>query len=126
MAISETREKYLSDLSERFRDSVIKERLYLQPHLSLMELTRMLGATWNDLSYAINHYLGKNFTDFINELRIAEAVRLLRASDGEDIKVADLAWQAGFADRTTFCRACKKITGFSPTELKLHLNTDKL
>lgn len=126
MAISETREKYLSDLSERFRDSVIKERLYLQPHLSLMELTRMLGATWNDLSYAINHYLGKNFTDFINELRIAEAVRLLRASGGEDIKVADLAWQAGFADRTTFCRACKKITGLSPTELKSHLNTDKL
>lgn len=126
MAISETREKYLSDLSERFRDSVITERLYLQPHLSLMELTRMLGATWNDLSYAINHYLGKNFTDFINELRIAEAVRLLRDAGGEDIKVADLACQAGFADRTTFCRACKKITGFSPTELKSHLNTDKL
>lgn len=30
MVISETREKYLSDLSERFRDSVITERLYLQ------------------------------------------------------------------------------------------------
>lgn len=126
MVISETREKYLSDLSERFRDSVITERLYLQLHLSLAEVTRNLGVTWNDLSYAINHYLGKNFTDFINELRIAEAVRLLRAPGGQSIKIAALAWQAGFADRTTFCRVCKKITGFSPTELKSQLNSDKL
>lgn len=118
MAMSETREKYLRDLSERFRDTIVSERLYLEPHLSLADVADRFGVLWHDLSYSVNTYLGKSYTDFMNELRIGHAVNLLQSPEGRELKIGVLSRMAGFSDRTTFCRVCKKVTGLSPTDLK--------
>lgn len=118
MIISETRRKYLRYLSEKMKEKVASERLYIQPHLTLTELAEMLEISRNDLSYIINTYIGKSFVDFINEMRVDEALRLIKANRGKRIQINELSRLVGFKDRTTFCRACKKLTGMSPIELE--------
>lgn len=126
MVLSETREKYLRNLSKQFRDTVLSERLYLQPHLSLADVAERLGASWYDLSYSINTYLEMSFIDYINGLRIKDVLLLMQSTGGKELKISDLGRMAGFNDRTTFCRACKKLTGLSPSELKEQANNYKL
>lgn len=118
MIISETRQKYLLYLSKQLREVIVSERLYMQPHLSLKDVAGRFAVSRNELSYIVNTYIGKSFIDFINELRIDEAIRLIQSNKGKRIKISELGQSVGFADRTTFCRACKKLTGISPTELE--------
>lgn len=112
------REEYLHALSERFRDMVLCENLHRQQHLTLDGLAVRLEVSRNDLSYAINRYLGKSFICFINELRIADAMKLLKMPEGKQLKIEDIGWLVGFSDRTSFCRVCKKVTGKAPSDLK--------
>nr|MBI1229107.1 hypothetical protein [Cytophagales bacterium] len=52
-----------------------KERLYLQPELSLYELAQHLQSNPVQLSATINKVFGMNFNDYINSLRVDEFVR---------------------------------------------------
>lgn len=118
MERNQIREKYLRTLSERLCKTISSEQLYILPHLSLADVAVYLGASRRDLSCAIKKYQGKSFVDFINEERIKEVVRLMRRTDVCLLRIDDIAREVGFSDRTTFFRACKKLTGLSPTELK--------
>lgn len=57
----------------------------------------------------------KNFIDFLTEIRIKEAKKLLANSD---LKVYEIGQRVGYEDITTFNRAFKKITGITPMEYK--------
>lgn len=118
MIISEARQKYLHYLSKQLREVMVSERLYLQPQLSLKDVADRFEVSRNELSYIINTHLGRSFIDFVNEMRIDEAIRLIQSNKGKRYKINELSRLAGFSDRTTFCRVCKKLTGISPTELE--------
>lgn len=118
MVMSELREEFLHALSERFRDMVLREQMHRQQHLTLEDMAARLEVSRGDLSYAVNPYLGKSFVRFINDLRIVDALDLLRMPGGKCLKINELTWLVGFSDRTTFCRVCKKTTGKSPSEWK--------
>lgn len=119
--MKKNRSMFLRDLAERFRHEVTEGKLYLTPRLSLDDVSLRLGESRYDLSHAVNDCLGVGFCRFVNELRIAEAIRLLQAPDGDKWMVGRMARRIGYTDRKTFMRVCKEITGFSPSELKLRL-----
>ncbi|BCG61460.1 response regulator transcription factor [Paenibacillus sp. URB8-2] len=58
---------------------------------------------------------GRNFIDYLIELRIREAKRLLAQND---IRIYDVAEAAGFKDVKYFCKAFKKVTGLTPLEYR--------
>lgn len=115
MVMSKMREEYLHALSERFRDMVLCKQLHRQQHLTLDDIAESLDVSRSDLSYAINRYLGKSFISFINELRIADAIKLLSMPQGKQLRIEDIAWLVGFSERTSFYRVCKKVTGKVPS-----------
>ncbi len=126
MIKDERRRKYLRRLSEQVQEKIISERLYLQPRLTVMEVANRLNASRKDVSYVVNAYVGKSFADYINGLRMDEAVRLIQANKEDRLMIKELTRLAGFNDRTTFCRICKKIKGVSPTELEILITDNKL
>ncbi len=118
-AADEPRRQLLSDaemarLRSRLLAVMSDERPYLDPSLTLTDLTRAVGVNSTVLSHLINKGFEKNFNDFINEYRINEVKSRLRATDDETMLA--IALESGFNSKATFNRAFKKFTGRTPRE----------
>lgn len=109
-------EKELEKLKAKLGDLMKAEKLYLEPTLTLTDLSKNLGVNSSVLSYVVNNGFGKNFNDFVNEFRIAEVKEKLKTAD--DSTMLGVAFDCGFNSKATFNRAFKKFTGFSPKEFQ--------
>lgn len=98
-------------LSQRIKDCLSSERLYLDPNLSLKKLSDHLGATTNAVSQTINEEIGMSFFDYMASWR-AKAAKELLASTNET--VLSISLEVGFNSRSTFYKAFKKETGLTP------------
>jgi AraC-like DNA-binding protein len=107
-------EKELEKLKIGLENLMQNDKIYLEPNLTLNDLSRQLGVNSTVLSYAINNGFGKNFNDFINEFRIGEVKEKLKNVD--DSTLLGVAFDCGFNSKATFNRAFKKFTGVSPKE----------
>ena len=105
-------------MMEKLNHLMQTEKLYRKPDLTLPETADKLNTNRTYLSKTINAIEKKNFTIYINELRIKDAVILL--SDSKNIKYSMdyIAEEVGFTNRTTFSQVFKKITGLTPTEFR--------
>lgn len=98
------------------------EKPYLDPELSLMKLSRMIGITKEDLSQVINEQLGKNFKNFINAFRVEEAKKKLLDPREEQYVLLKIAFDVGFNSKSVFNSSFKKVTGMSPSEFRRKQN----
>ena len=90
------------------------ERPYLEPELTLGQLADRLSTNTSWLSRVINSGCGQNFNDFINEYRVREAERLLRAPQFRHYTLLAVALEAGFNSKSTFNRVFRKLRGITP------------
>jgi AraC-like DNA-binding protein len=95
-----------------------EEKIYLQPDLTLPQLASALSCSVNHVSQAINAGFGMSFFDYLNQLRVREATRLLQTGDGDTPTVLNVALQVGFNSTSTFYVAFKKVTGKTPAEFR--------
>lgn len=107
-------ENELEKLKNKLSELMTKDKIYLEPNLTLTDLSRKIGVNSTVLSYAINNGFGKNFNDFVNEFRISEVKEKL--TSGDDSSLLNVAFDCGFNSKATFNRAFKKFTGISPKE----------
>lgn len=104
----------LANLSKRLENLLVQERPYLEPSVTLSDLSRMIGVNTTVLSYVINQSQGCNFNDMINRHRV-DAVKTKLAERSSE-PILNIALDSGFNSKATFNRAFKKFTGLSPTE----------
>ena len=98
-------------------DRIIRKgQLYLQPRFSLRDLATETGVQEKNLSWAINQGAKKNFSEYINQLRIDDACQRLATGGSENI--LDLAYAVGFNSKSTFNAAFKKQTGLTPGQFR--------
>lgn len=105
-------EEYLESL----RIFMNENKPFLEPELTLKELSQKLRIPPRHLSQIINENLQKNFYDFISEYRIEEAKKML--SSDEDKTILEILYSAGFNSKSSFNVAFKKYTGQTPTDFK--------
>jgi len=99
-----------------------KEKLFLNPDLTLLELSKKLKIHFNHLSRIINERFGLNYNDFVNKYRIEEAKRLLTGPEQKERTILDIIYSTGFYSKSVFNIAFKKFTGMTPSEFrKKHL-----
>lgn len=95
-----------------------KKQKFLKSDITLDSLAKKFKTNTAYLSSVINAYKNKNFSDYINNLRIDFILNELSEKDYETLKILSLdscAERAGFSNRTTFSNAFKKQTGISPS-----------
>ncbi len=78
-------------------------------------LALAVGISPNYMSSLFNTYTGKSISEYINELRINEAIYQLESGNS---KIIDIAFSVGFENSVTFNRAFKKVTGKTPSDYK--------
>lgn len=103
----------IARIHTRLTGIVSNSDIMLDPLLTMPKLAAAVGATPNQLSFVLNQHLGKSFFDFVNEVRINTASRLL--IDEPDRTILDIATEVGFNSKSTFNQAFKKITGQTPS-----------
>lgn len=101
--------------SELIRKSIEYMKLNYRSELSLSELALHSLLSKNYFSRLFKEVTGTNVSDYIQYLRTEQACSLLRTTD---MKVADIAEQAGFSDIKFFYEVFKKITGKTPGEYR--------
>ncbi|ANH02348.1 AraC family transcriptional regulator [Leptospira borgpetersenii str. 4E] len=96
----------------------IQEKLYADDSIRLIDLSAYLGISLHQASFYLNNYKNIGFSDFINQNRINDAIRLL--VEKRNMNLLDIAFECGFNSYTSFHRACKKWTGYSPKGLRIN------
>lgn len=104
--------EYAKVIEETMRET----KPYLQPRITLNDLSDLTGINRNLLSRIINEHYNKNFFDFINMYRIEEFKSIAESNRNENLTILALAYQAGFNSKTTFNTAFKKLTNKTPGE----------
>ena len=93
-----------------------RERLHLDPGLTLPRLARRLGMPQTRLSQLLNDNNQTSFKQYLTRLRVVEAKVLLRQSPAKPLEV--VAEEAGFQSMSTFHSAFKKWEGITPAAFR--------
>lgn len=107
--------KRIRNLAGRLEQLMEDERLYLNPDLTMADLTVRLGTNRTYLSEYLSTELNTTFYDYINRLRIERCVIPMIQTDST-LSLESIAAEAGFKSITTFRRAFRKLTGQLPSE----------
>lgn len=108
----------LNSIGQRLQALMEVEALYKAPDLKLAQVAERLEVKPYLLTKCLREIFGSRFSDYINELRVAEVQRLLREPGSERYTLMSLAMDAGFNSKSSFNRAVKKQLGILPSELK--------
>ncbi len=101
------------------------EAPYLDPDITLSDLSEALSIPNNHLSQVINQKFDKNFFDFINSYRVKEAKEWLSNPKRNNETMLAIAFESGFKSKSTFNAAFKKLTGITPSQFKKGYYGDK-
>ncbi|WP_420575083.1 helix-turn-helix domain-containing protein [Kordia sp.] len=84
--------------------------------ISLNTLAKKLGTNPKYLSKIINNHYEKNFSSYINDLRIKYLIKELK-TDGslKKLTIKDLGKKSGFGNTESFSKSFKKYTGVTPS-----------
>ena len=100
--------------ADAWRQRVIEEGWHRDSQLTLDTLARALCTSSRTLSRALNDGLGVSFNTFVNELRVADARRML--SERNAPTALEVAFAVGFSSKASFNRAFKRHAGETPSE----------
>lgn len=125
-ASSLTSEKKMS-LFQRLERLMQEEEIYKENLLTKERVADLLGTNRTYLSQVINEQTQQNFTQYINNYRINEAIRLL-SDPKNDIPLKAVAAEVGFSSMSTFYKIFQNTVGIPPKQyrnkvMSMHNNT---
>jgi AraC-like DNA-binding protein len=114
-AINET--EYNEDLL-KLKQYMITEKPFLDPSLTIQDISAAIKIPVRDLSLLINHKLEQHFYDFVNAYRIESAMDILKDDTKSKVTVLEILYDVGFNSKSSFNTAFKKHTGHTPTSYR--------
>ncbi|MBW8522221.1 helix-turn-helix transcriptional regulator [Chryseobacterium chendengshani] len=108
-------DKRLQDIKIKL-DEFEKNKSFLRKSITVDSLAKELGTNRDYLSKSVNELKGKNFSQYLNELRINHIV--IELNNNERIRkytISAIAEDVGFNNSESFSNAFKKITGTLPS-----------
>lgn len=100
-----------STYPETVRNALVYLKENCAAPFSAATTAAMVGLSQSHLRALFEKWLGESPKQYHTRCRIEEAQRLLR---GQNLRVAEVAFQLGFQDAAHFSRIFKQVTGLSP------------
>lgn len=109
-----------SGLEAREPETVSKAKAYMEAHfqdpdLSVQDVARIVGISYGRLGVLFRENVGCTINDYLTELRIREAKRLLCSGD---YKIYEVAERVGYRSSQYFSYAFHQKTGQSPNHYR--------
>ena len=103
----------MDELEEKINNIIIIQKKYKDKDYSAKQLAEDLGTNTRYISAVVNVRFHMNYTSYVNQYRIQEAMSLEDISD-----------MVGFSNRQSFYASFFKVNGITPREYKIkHLAT---
>ncbi len=103
-------------LVARLEAHLEKDRPYLEPGVTLMQIAANLETTPNRLSQAINQGMEKNFHELVNGRRVEDFKRRALDPRNRHRTLLAVAFDSGFSSKSSFNRVFKQLAGMSPRQ----------
>jgi AraC-like DNA-binding protein len=103
--------KEIAQLEAYFANS----KAYLQPNLSISEVAVATQIPNRELSFLINSYHKKRFSDYLNDMRLSHFLDQVDSATLDQFTIEAIALASGFSSKSSFYRAFKKKYGSSPS-----------
>ncbi|RXM43928.1 AraC family transcriptional regulator [Flavobacterium sp. YO12] len=111
-------EKIYSEELLKLQQYMSEEKPFLNPSLTIQDVSNDIQIPVRDLSLLINHKLEQHFYDFINAYRIENAKNILKDVTKSKVTILEILYEVGFNSKSSFNTAFKKHTGFTPTDFR--------
>jgi AraC-like DNA-binding protein len=95
-----------------------EEKPFLNPSLTIQDVSKGIKIPVRDLSLLINHKLEQHFYDFVNTYRIENAMDILKDDTKSKVTILEILYEVGFNSKSSFNTAFKKHTGNTPTSYR--------
>jgi AraC-like DNA-binding protein len=108
ISITDTIEQKLNRLIDFLKENYASD-------VSREGMAAVIGIHPNYLGRLFKIYTGKKMNDYINFIRINEAIKQL---EKDDTKIIDIAFSVGFESLATFNRVFKNVMGKTPSDYR--------
>lgn len=112
-------EAYLPANEKQHKDKITEVLNYVKKnfneHITLNSIAKFANLTPQSFCRMFKNRLNKHFVEYLNEVRIANACRLLMENDAS---VGEIAYDCGYQTVSNFNKQFKKIMGSTPKEYK--------
>jgi len=105
-------------MAGRLKAFMLENKPYLNPDLTIKDLSEELNLHHKYLSQVINSQFRQNFYDFVNAYRVSEAKEIMINNTDDKKTILEILYEVGFNSKSAFNNAFKKYTGKTPTEFK--------
>lgn len=112
------KEREVDAYRTRLEGIMDEERPYVDANLRLTDLASLVEVSPHELSRLLNEGFGLRFSDFVNRYRVEEAKRLMSDPARREASILELAFEAGFNNKTSFNQAFKKYTRMTPSRYR--------
>lgn len=118
---------FCETLNSRFDDYKNKQKIqqavaYIRENfdkdLNMAVVSNHISMNYSLFSFVFKQYTGSNFVNFLKDIRIEEAKRLLEETD---MKVVDISMKVGYENEKHFMKIFKSSCGVSPTEYRRNM-----
>ncbi|SET18817.1 helix-turn-helix domain-containing protein [Prevotella sp. kh1p2] len=111
--------KLMDELEEKINDIVLIHKKYKDKNYSAKRLAEDLGTNTRYISAVVNVRFHMNYTSFVNQYRIREAMSLLVDKRYQGLNMEDISDMVGFSNRQSFYASFYKLNGCTPRDYKI-------
>jgi AraC-like DNA-binding protein len=105
-------------IAEKLKNFMEKEKPFLEPEITLQQLSERIDINPRHVSRVINEKFNKNFFEFVNYYRVEEAKTQLVTDIGLEKTVLEILYECGFNSKSVFNTFFKKSTGLTPSQYR--------
>jgi two-component system response regulator YesN len=87
--------------------------------ITLDDAAKSVNLSYHYFSKIFKDEVGKNFVDYLTELRIEKSMEFL---DNSKMSIKEICHRIGYNDPNYYCKIFKKVTGMPPTEYKASIS----
>lgn len=117
-AYSDLTDEEAYQIVEKLHNIIVREELYKDTDIKLEDVAYKIAKIPKDVSQTVNQYLNKNFKEYINDIRIESAAKILSDSSKEDWRILDVMYEVGFNSKSSFNTYFKDKYGMTPRQYR--------
>lgn len=112
--MKDDKEKELFEKIETLMDS---QKVFMDKGMSLDKISQLCNSNRSYISKVINRFCGMSFTNYVNDKRMKEAIRIL-SDPSDDMPMKALSDRIGYNTISTFYRVFINETGCPPSKYR--------